>query len=118
MRSKWIILILVIAVLGISGYCYYLYNKFPKGTNSESINKVQRIEVKVDTMYVRIDSLLTHVKESESVVKRVESEYKSNYIRIITESTTEDYEFFTKYLESQRNRGLFNFNYSDSAKAN
>lgn len=88
MKSKDFIYIGIILIL--SGYCAYLHNKTP-----------QPITVPlVDTIFIKKDSILNNIKETQSNINQVDSIYKKDYIRITNQSSNKDLEFFSNYLDS------------------
>lgn len=88
MNRNTIILLIIIFILG--GYCIYLRNNKPTPI----------IIPRLDTIYIRKDSILNLIKENQSNLNSLDSIYKKNYIRITNQSVSEDLEFFTNYLDS------------------
>jgi hypothetical protein len=77
-------------ILILSGYCAYLCN-----------NKSQPVIIpEIDTIYVKKDSIIKNIKENQNNINQVDSIYKEDYIRITNQSSNEDLEFFSNYLDS------------------
>lgn len=89
MKIKDFIYIGIIFIL--SGYCAYLYN-----------NKIEPIEIiSTDTIYANRDTILIKINESQNTINRIDGEYKKDYIHITNQSSNNDLEFFTNYINSQ-----------------
>ena len=110
-------MILISLMFLVLGYYGYQCHKLTTEINDSTLHKVDSIETYIDTVYVKIDSLLTNVKESKDVVNYVENEYKNNYIHIVNESITDDMCFFAEYL-SKNDERFINNNYSNTTKEN
>lgn len=89
MKIKDFIYIGIILIL--SGYCAYLHN-----------NKIESIDIiSTDTIYIKKDSIITIIKESQNTINKIDVEYKKDYIHITNQSSSGDLEFFSKYIDSQ-----------------
>ena len=91
MKVKDFIYIGIILIL--SGYCAYLRNNKPRPL----------IIPQIDTIYIRKDSILQIIKENQNNINQLDSIYKKDYIRITNQSSNDDLEFFSNYLDSMYN---------------
>lgn len=115
MYRTWLEIGLIIIIVCLGIYCFHLRRQIPKQPKIEIIDS---INARIDTIYIINDSLLNSINNSKDVVKRIDDDYKNDYIRIVNESSYNDVLFFTNYLKEQAKRGLFNSDYLDSIKAN
>lgn len=50
------------------------------------------------------DSILQEVVKADTIIKYLKEEYNENYNIILDESLDDDYEFFSKYIDSYNKR--------------
>lgn len=50
------------------------------------------------------DSILQEVVKADTIIKYLKEEYNENYNLILDESLDDDYEFFSKYIDSYNKR--------------
>lgn len=95
--------------------CYYLLKK-PR--EIIKLVEIEKIETKIDTLYIENQILLTNIKNTKETLNHVEKQYETEYNCITNESTDADVVFFREYLKEQEGRGLFNLDYTNTAKTN
>jgi hypothetical protein len=88
MKIKDIFYISIILVL--IGYCTYLHR-----------NKSEPIVINnYDTLYLKKDSIITLIEETQNNLNNIDSAYKKDYIHITNQSVNDDIKFFSNYIDS------------------
>lgn len=105
-KSCIIIIILLVISLITNGIMFYKI----KNTKPIYIHDVDTIEKVIDNIKYKIDTLLIKVKDDKKYLNELENKYKQDYNSISNQSTDSNYIFFKRYIESQRERGLFDNN--------
>lgn len=102
-NNIFLIILLVISLI-TNGIMFYKvkHNKVIYITETDTIEK------KVDSIKYIIDTLLISIKNDKIYLNGLEKQYKQDYNSIVNQSTDSNYIFFKRYIESQRERGLFN----------
>lgn len=104
-RIKEVTLILSIIINIVLGYILYSRNRIEKEPNPTIlIEKIDSLELKLAEIRTKRDSINKDIDTVFIKLKVVEKQYEKKYNDILTNSTSEDYVFFTNYLEQNRAR--------------
>lgn len=77
-------------ILVLIGYCTYLHR-----------NKSEPIVINnYDTLYLKKDSIMTLIEETQNNLNNIDSVYKKDYIHITNQSVNDDVKFFSNYIDS------------------
>lgn len=77
-------------ILILIGYCTYLHR-----------NKSEPIVINnYDTLYLKKDSIITLVEETQNNLNNLDSVYKKDYSHITNQSVNDDVKFFSNYIDS------------------
>lgn len=77
-------------ILVLIGYCIYLHR-----------NKSEPIVINnYDTLYLKKDSIITLIEETQNNLNNIDSVYKKDYIHITNQSVNDDVKFFSNYIDS------------------
>lgn len=95
-----IVLAIILTIL------YFLdFNKIKKQFYpKESIEKIDSLGVKIDSIYVIKDSILERVNTVYVKLEDNKKHYEENFIRVINNDASEDYVFFCDYIKTNRAR--------------
>lgn len=97
-RIKKIILILSIITNVALGYILYSNSSKIESNSEEFIAKVDSLKLELSNLEVKRDSVNKEIDTVFVKLTVIEKEYEEKYINILSNSTGDDYVFFTDYL--------------------
>lgn len=103
-RIKEIILILSIITNVVLGYILYSNSSKAESDSKEFIAKIDSLELELSNIEVKRDSVNKKIDTVFVKLTVIEKEYEKKYINILSNSTGDDYVFFTDYLERNKER--------------
>ena len=103
-RIKEIILILSIITNVALGYILYSNSSKVESNSEEFIAKIDSLELELSNLEVKRDSVNKEIDTVFVKLTAIEKEYEEKYINILSNSTSDDYVFFTDYLERNKER--------------
>lgn len=103
-RIKEIILILSIITNVALGYILYSSSSKVESNSEEFIAKIDSLELELSNLEVKRDSVNKEIDTVFVKLTVIEKEYEEKYINILSNSTGDDYVFFTDYLERNKER--------------
>lgn len=103
-RIKEIILILSIITNVALGYILYSSSNKVESNSGEFIAKIDSLELELSNLEVKQDSVNKEIDTVFVKLTVIEKEYEEKYINILSNSTSDDYVFFTDYLERNKER--------------
>lgn len=92
-------------------------NKNSEVNSIEYLNKIDSLELVISDLNLKRDSINSEIDTVNIIINKVVETYEKDYDIIIGNTTSDDYFFFTGYLERNRER-LFSGNNSTTTKRN
>lgn len=110
--------ILIISLVTNVFFGFLIFNSAKENTNSrEYIEKIDSLELEISNLIIKKDSIRKQIDTVYVSLNKIDKDYEEIRSIIINNSTSEDYLFFTKYLERNRAR-LDSINNSGTAQGN
>ena len=103
-RIREVILILSIITNIALGYILYSNSSKVESNSEEFIAKIDSLELELSNLEVKRDSINKEIDTVFVKLTVIEKEYEEKYINILSNSTSDDYVFFTDYLERNKER--------------
>lgn len=103
-RIKEVIFILSIITNVALGYILYSNSSKVESNSEEFIAKIDSLELELSNLEVKRDSVNKEIDTVFVKLTAIEKEYEEKYINILSNSTSDDYVFFTDYLERNKER--------------
>lgn len=103
-RIREVILILSIITNVALGYILYSNNSKVESNSEEFIAKIDSLELELSNLEVKRDSVNKEIDTVFVKLTVIEKEYEEKYVNILSNSTSDDYVFFTNYLERNKER--------------
>ena len=103
-RIKEVIFILSIITNVALGYILYANSSKVESNSEEFIAKIDSLELELSNLEVKRDSVNKEIDTVFVKLTVIEKEYEEKYINILSNSTSDDYVFFTDYLERNKER--------------
>lgn len=103
-RIKEVIFILSIVTNVALGYVLYSNSSKVESNSEEFIAKIDSLELELSNLEVKRDSVNKEIDTVFVKLTAIEKEYEEKYINILSNSTSDDYVFFTDYLERNKER--------------
>ena len=103
-RIRKVILILSIITNVALGYILYSNSSKVESNSEEFISKIDSLELELSNLEVKRDSVNKEIDTVFVKLTAIEKEYEEKYINILSNSTSDDYVFFTDYLERNKER--------------
>ena len=103
-RIKEVIFILSIITNVALGYVLYSNSSKVESNSEEFIAKIDSLELELSNLEVKRDSVNKEIDTVFVKLTAIEKEYEEKYINILSNSTSDDYVFFTDYLERNKER--------------
>lgn len=103
-RIREVILILSIITNVALGYILYSNSSKVESNSEEFIAKIDSLELELSNLEVKRDSINKEIDTVFVKLTVIEKEYEEKYINILSNSTSDDYVFFTDYLERNKER--------------
>lgn len=103
-RIKEVIFILSIITNVALGYILYSNSSKVESNSEEFIAKIDSLELELSNLEVKRDSVNKEIDTVFIKLTAIEKEYEEKYINILSNSTSDDYVFFTDYLERNKER--------------
>lgn len=103
-RIREVILILSIITNVALGYILYSNSSKVESNSEEFIAKIDSLELELSNLEVKRDSINKEIDTVFVKLTVIEKEYEEKYIDILSNSTSDDYVFFTDYLERNKER--------------
>ena len=103
-RIKEVIFILSIITNVALGYILYSNSSKVESNSEEFIAKIDSLELELSNLEVKRDSVNKEIDTVFVKLTVIEKEYEKKYIDILSNSTSDDYVFFTDYLERNKER--------------
>ena len=103
-RIREVILILSIITNVALGYILYSNSSKVESNSEEFIAKIDSLELELSNLEVKRDSVNKEIDTVFVKLTAIEKEYEEKYINILSNSTSDDYVFFTDYLERNKER--------------
>lgn len=103
-RIREVILILSIITNVALGYILYSNSNKVESNSEEFIAKIDSLELELSNLEVKRDSINKEIDTVFVKLTVIEKEYEEKYINILSNSTSDDYVFFTDYLERNKER--------------
>ena len=99
MKKDWIIIVLlVLIIIGLIGFYISNANFTPKNSDEELINKINKLELKIDSINNLKDSIRTVIDSTHVKIITNEKHYQERVNIIINQSHTADSNFITNYI--------------------
>ena len=103
-RIREVILILSLITNVALGYILYSNSSKVEPNSEEFIAKIDSLELELSNLEVKRDSVNKEIDTVFVKLTVIEKEYEEKYINILSNSTSDDYVFFTDYLERNKER--------------
>ena len=103
-RIREVILILSIITNVVLGYILYSNSSKAESDSKEFIAKIDSLELELSNIEVKRDSVNKEIDTVFVKLTVIEKEYEKKYINILSNSTSDDYVFFTDYLKRNKER--------------
>lgn len=103
-RIKEVIFILSIITNVALGYILYSNSSKVESNSEEFIAKIDSLELELSNLEVKRGSVNKEIDTVFVKLTAIEKEYEEKYINILSNSTSDDYVFFTDYLERNKER--------------
>ena len=103
-RIREVILILSIITNVALGYILYSNSSKVESNSEEFIAKIDSLDLELSNLEVKRDSVNKEIDTVFVKLTVIEKEYEEKYIDILSNSTSDDYVFFTDYLERNKER--------------
>lgn len=103
-RIREVILILSLITNVALGYILYSNSSKVESNSEEFIAKIDSLELELSNLEVKRDSINKEIDTVFVKLTVIEKEYEEKYINILSNSTSDDYVFFTDYLERNKER--------------
>ena len=103
-RIREVILILSLITNVALGYILYSNSSKVESNSEEFIAKIDSLELELSNLEVKRDSVNKEIDTVFVKLTAIEKEYEEKYINILSNSTSDDYVFFTDYLERNKER--------------
>ena len=103
-RIREVILILSLITNVALGYILYSNSSKVESNSEEFIAKIDSLELELSNLEVKRDSVNKEIDTVFVKLTVIEKEYEEEYINILSNSTSDDYVFFTDYLERNKER--------------
>ena len=103
-RIREVILILSIITNVALGYILYSNSSKVESNSEEFIAKIDSLELELSNLEVKRDSINKEIDTVFVKLTVIEKEYEEKYVNILSNSTSDDYVFFTDYLERNKER--------------
>lgn len=109
MKSKISIVVVSIIFFVVIGWIYVRYSDFspPSEKNKIFLEKIERLESKIDSIKDRKDTIRTVIDSTHVKIITNEKHYKEVVNTIISQPTSADYEYIANYilLRQSANKG-------------
>ena len=103
-RIREVIFILSIITNVALGYILYSNSSKVESNSEEFIAKIDSLELELSNIEVKRDSVNKEIDTVFVKLTVIEKEYEEKYINVLSNSTSDDYVFFTDYLERNKER--------------
>ena len=103
-RIREVIFVLSIITNVALGYILYSNSSKVESNSEEFIAKIDSLELELSNVEVKRDSVNKEIDTVFVKLTAIEKEYEEKYIDILSNSTSDDYVFFTDYLERNKER--------------
>ena len=101
--NKKIVILIVLWSLTVFLF-YYFYSTKPIQDPVETIEKIDSLDSRIDSIYIIKDSICERVDTIYIELDNNNKQYEENVINIINNNASEDYRFFLEYINSNRIR--------------